>query len=152
MIKLICILAISYISLSDACSCAFMVGWERQAVCNSAFSGLIKVEGPQYNCGSFKICYPITVIQQYLGAPATPTVLETASDGAMCGVGLSAGHSYFVATNPIDENKIGVYLCSLYRDWTDLTCCEMIEEAKKYRCDGTPILGPIELEPVIQNE
>lgn len=145
MIKLILVLVISYISLSNACSCFLPVGWQKQAYCNSEFAGTIKVLSSEYNCDTYKLCYDIQVVQQYKGITATPTVLETATDSAACGVYLIPGNTYFVVTNPIDENKIGVYLCSLFEDWTQLSCCERIEKAKTYRCDG---VGPIVIEPI----
>lgn len=147
--RLILVLVISYISLSDACSCAIRPGWEKETYCNAGFAGTIKVLGPSYNCGQMKICHSIAVVQQFRGSPVSPTILETASQSAACGVYLTPGNTYFVATSPLSANKIGVYMCGLYQDWTALTCCQMIENAKKYDCskkDPTTI----EIDPIFE--
>lgn len=146
MIKVILVLVISYISLSDACSCYLPDGWEQQAYFNSEFAGTIKVLGPAYNCGQMKICHWIQVVQQFRGSTISPMVLETASQSAACGVYLTPGNTYFVATNPVNANRIGAYLCGLVQDWTSLTCCEMIQRAKQITSNN--IKTPIEAVPI----
>lgn len=146
MIKIIVLLVVSYISCSDACSCFLPLGWQQQAYCNAGFAGVVKVVGPSYICGQTKICYTIALVQQFRGSSISPTILETANQSAACGVTLTVGHSYFVATNPINSARIGVYLCGLYQDWTGLTCCEMIKKAKEYDCNK--IQTPIEVIPI----
>lgn len=145
MFKLIFVFVISYISLSDACSCLFQEGWEQQAYWNSEFAGVIEVRGPSYSCGEWKICHSIAVVQQFRGDAISPIEVETASDSAMCGVYLTEGSRYFVATNPLSASQIGLYLCGLVQDWSSYTCCDMITEAKKY---GSGIQIPIEETPV----
>lgn len=140
------IITISYISLSDACSCAFFKGWELKTYCASSFAGTFEVLGPSYYCGQNQICYPIAVVQQFRGPNVWPTTAKTSDSSAACGVGLTVGNTYFVATNPADANTIGVYMCGLLQDWTLKTCCEMIAEAKKYNCRN--INPPILVDPV----
>lgn len=152
MIKLIVVLVISYISLSDACSCFLPQGWEQQAYCNSQFAGTIKVLGPSYNCGQMNICHSIAVVQQFRGSTISPTVLETASQSAACGVYLTPGNTYFVATNPLNANRIAVYLCGLYQDWTSLTCCDMIKKAKSYDCNNIHIPIETPVDPIFSIE
>lgn len=149
MFKLILVLVACYISYTDACSCWAPEGWQFNSYYNSDFAGTFKVLGPVYNCGEMKHCYSIAVVQQFRGTPAPAiSVLETNNQSAACGVSLAPGHTYFVATNPLNANRIGVYLCGLLVDWTDMTCCDMIAEAKKYASWNGPT--PIEIDPVVQ--
>ncbi|XP_037029323.1 metalloproteinase inhibitor 2-like [Bradysia coprophila] len=129
---LILLFAISYISFSDACSCAGIPGLE--SYCEATFGGTFKVVGPSYYCGEMEICYPIEIVQQFRGAPVSATVLKTNDNSAACGVYLEEGNTYFIATNPVDEETFHVYSCGLLQNWTSMTCCEMIAEAKKLNC------------------
>lgn len=135
---LIVISVIACISFSDACSCMMEEGWEWKSYCESQFGGIIKVTGPSYTCGTMKSCYPIVVVQQLRGPSISPTVLETNNQSAACGITLQPDHIYFIATNPINANRITGYLCGLVQDWTSKTCCEMIALAKQYDCSSPP--------------
>lgn len=130
MIKLILVFIIACISLSNACSCIPIV--KNKAYCSSAFAGTIKVLNSGSSCGTLKRCYSITVVQQFRGAAITPTILETASQSAACGVTLVQGHTYFVATNPINSSKLGLNLCQLKEDWTSLSICEFFLKTLDY--------------------
>lgn len=121
MIKLIFIFVICCLSLSDACSCWLPEGWQSKAYCESEFSGTIKVLTTAFNCGQMQHCYVITVVSQFRGAAITPFILQTASQSAACGVTLTQGNTYFVATNSINANIIGLNLCQLYENWTGLS-------------------------------
>lgn len=130
MIKSILVLVLFCITFSNACSCVPIV--KGQAYCKSAFSGTIKVLNSGTNCGTMKRCYSITVVQQFRGTQITPTVLETNSQSAACGVTLAQGHTYFVATNPINSNRLGLNLCQLREDWTGLSICERLLKTLEY--------------------
>lgn len=105
---------------------------KKDAYCNSGFAGLIKVTNSGTNCGTMKICYSIVLVHQFRGNPITPTVLETNSQSAACGVNLTQGHTYFVATNAISSNKIGLSLCQFKEDWTCLSACEFLIKTLEY--------------------
>lgn len=130
MIKLFLVFVVSCISSSDACSCIPIV--KSQAYCNSAFSGTIKVLNSGNSCGTMKTCYSIAVIQQFRGTPIAPTELETANQSAACGVMLTQGYTYFVATNSINANKLGLNLCQFKEDWTCLSPCERLLKILEY--------------------
>lgn len=127
MIKLILVLVICYISLLNACTCVFRPeGWKKDAYCEAQFAGIIHVTSTFSNCQTSHHCYGIVVIEQLRGPSITPTptILQTASESAACGVTLTPGHTYFVATNPIDPIRIGLSFCQFYEDWTLLSPCE----------------------------
>lgn len=139
MYKLILVFVLYCINLSDACSCIQIV--KKDAYCNSGFSGLIKVTNSGTNCGTMKICYSIVLVHQFRGNPITPAVLETNNQSAACGVNLTQGHTYFVSTNAISSNKIGLNLCQFKEDWTGLSACEFLLKTLEYiriSCLATP--------------
>lgn len=143
MMKLILVFVILCISFSDACSCMPIIPSE--AYCNSAFSGTIKVLNYESSsCGTMSTCYTITVIEQFHGDLITPTVLETGT--TTCAVELTEGHTYFVAANVINANKIGLNLCQLKEDWTSLPNLEYLVKTWKYgiiRCFPNDISSEI---------
>lgn len=132
MIKLILVLVIAYISLSHACECFHPPGWQKDEYCNTVFAAKIKILSEGYNCNEIYKCYDILTVQQYKGPPITNTVLETSDTFETCGLSFAQGHTYFVAANPKDEITMGLGLCSLYDDWTGLSCCEMIQRANLF--------------------
>lgn len=162
MIKLIFVFVISYISLSDACSCyrPDPASWPRDTYCKSTFAGTIRVLAPSFTCGSMQRCYPITVVNQIRGTPISPIIVRTPEQSATCGVFLTPGNTYFVAINTDPNNPyiIGLYLCDLFENWSAFTPIEVNTKLQAYRqmlCRRvTPIgpIGPIEtiqpIEPV----
>lgn len=117
MIKLLLVFIItSWISSSDACDCMPIV--KIDAYCKSTFVGTIKVLNSGLRCQSTNICYSIGVVQRLSGISISPTVLQTSDNSASCGVTLIEGNTYFVATNPIDLNTLGLNSCQLNEDWS----------------------------------
>lgn len=126
MIKLLLVILVSRLSLSDACSCLPIV--LKEAYCNSQFAGIIKVLDSGSSCvdglGDGDVtdtCYPIRVVQRFRGAETKATVLRTAENSAACGVWLMKGHTYFVGASTIDYKTLGLSLCQLNNDLTELT-------------------------------
>lgn len=136
MIKIIFVLIFCCISLSDACSCVPLV--IKDAYCNSKFAGTIKVLDSGSTCElpedeeQPQTCYKIVVVKQYRGNVIKPHTLRTADNSAACGVWLEAGHTYFVATNPIDRKTLNLNLCQLKQDWTGLSAAQIKEKAENY--------------------
>lgn len=144
MMKLLLILTVSCISLSDACSCFPSTIPER--FCASQFAGIITVLTSDFGCGINR-CYGISVVQQIRGTPITPDLLQTAINSAVCGVWLIPGHKYFVAARTVDSNTLELSLCQLSEDWTLLSPLEIetrINEFSGIECND---VSHIKLEP-----
>lgn len=154
MIKLILILVISYISLSDACSCYLPTGWQDEFYCRYNFAGTFKVVSPQYNCGNSEeelICYSIVVLDQMRGPPVTVTYAQTHIQSSMCGTTLTVGHTYFVSSGVGESNNIGVGLCMLLEDWTELSCADLNEKKRHYEqlsCGDEPTVPTTPTVPI----
>lgn len=137
--KLILFLVISFIGSSVACQCYCPEGWQREAYCNSKFVGIIKVQNSTKECEKFELCHSIIVVEQLRGHKTTPTVLKTMSSFAACGVMITEGEMYFVATDPIDGDVIGLNSCQLYENWNDLSDVEFVKRKNEvellYKCD-----------------
>lgn len=136
MIKFIFVLVISYISLSNACSCYLPTGWQDEFYCRYNFAGTFKVLSSQYDCSDIyenKYCYNIVVLDQMRGPSAIVTHAQTATEPNLCGTTLIQGHTYFVSTGVGDSQNIGVGLCMLLEDWTDLSCAEIQKKKKHYK-------------------
>lgn len=146
MFKLLLVVILSYISLSDACSCIPLV--KKDAYCRSKFAGVIKVLSST-SCGTMQTCYSIQIYQQIRGATSTATVLKTNNSSAACGVTLIPGNYYFVATDPYDANTLTLSLCQLNENWTNITFQQYvtnIDTYRSYRC--YTVVGPIEQAPI----
>lgn len=130
----------SSITLSDACVCDKDDEWQKVEYCDSQFIGTIRVLSPVSSCGKYKICYPITVIEQLRGDPVTPTIVRTNGPGHItCDVDITEGDTFFVASNVTDSNTIDIFICRLYENWTklsDLEIKEKIQEYKQISCDA----------------
>lgn len=132
MIKtLLLLVTVSCISLSDACSCIPLV--KKDAYCNSAFAGTIKVLSSGISCESSEKCYSISVVQQFRGTPITSHVLQTHNSSAACGVTLIQGYTYFVAATPIDSNTLRLGSCQLNENWTEFSGAQLANEIQEYR-------------------
>lgn len=123
MIKLLVILIVSSISLSDACSCGQID--KNVAYCSSTFVGIIQVLIAGQRCGSGNACYVIKVVNQIRGDKVSAILLRTADNFDSCGVTLVEGNTYFVATDPVAAFYIGLYLCQFYENWTGLSASEI---------------------------
>lgn len=130
MIKLLLVF-VTCISLSGACSCLRIV--KKDAWCNSAFAGTIKVLSTGSSCGSMNICHKIAVVQQLRGTTISPTNLRTANNSAACGVALTQGNTYFVTTSPINSNTLGLNLCQLTANWTGLSSIQRFDKIQEFR-------------------
>lgn len=155
MLKLLFVLiVVPCISLSDACDCMPVV--KKDAYCKSKYVGSIKVLNSGSSCDSAKICHSIGVVQRFRGAAITPTALLTADNSAACGVNLIKGHTYFVATNPIDSDTLGLNSCQLLEDWTGFTLFQLLMKKREYRgiecSEMDDIDHPIEVNHAIRTE
>lgn len=133
MIKLLCVLVLSGISLSDACQC---INIDKEvAYCESKFAGFIKIQSAGYDCEEIKKCYKIAVIEQIKGAKIapTPTILRTNRDSAACGVRFDKDDKYFVTTNTIDSNALTLNSCQLREKWTSKSPSEIERNIQGYR-------------------
>lgn len=150
MMKLILVFVLTYISYSDACSCLPIV--KSNAYCNSQFAGVIRVTSAGAYCpdGSMQTCYDITTFHQLHGTTISPTKLRTNNNPAACGVTLVQGNIYFVATNSIDPDTLGLYLCQLTENWTAITLAQYFTKIDEYRAIRCPIkvVEPIKFEPL----
>lgn len=149
MIKLLLVFIVTCISLSDACSCARIV--KKDAWCISPFAGTIKVLSTGSSCGSMNICYKIAVVQQLRGTTISPTNLRTANNSAACGVTLTQGNTYFVTTNPINLNTLGLNLCQLTEDWTGLSSIQRFNKIQEYRRIRCFEIDPVKVDPGLTN-
>ncbi len=115
MLKLILVVIVSYIGLSDACRCLQMSNAEKY--CDSEFAGVITIATGVYDCGLYNSkCYGITNVQQIRGNPIDPLVVQTGSSSAECGSTLIPGNTYFVAGYAIDSTALGLNTCQLVED------------------------------------
>lgn len=146
MIKLVLVLAtvfiILFISLTDACSCIPRNdGWKNEKYCGSEFVGIIRILSPASPCGDYEICHSITVVEQLRGDPITPTIAKTPSSSAACGVAITEGETFFLATNPSDSNTIGIFSCGLHENLTELSDSTIKLKGQEYQqisCDDIP--------------
>lgn len=130
MFKLLLVLIVSGISVSNACSCTPID--KNDAYCNSTFVGTIWVYKAGQPCGPGNACYVIKVVNQIRGLPITPIILRTADNSANCAVTLIENHTYFVATYPVAAFYIALYQCQLYEDWTELSDTERQAKINEY--------------------
>lgn len=132
MIKLLLVFIItSWISSSDACDCMPIV--KKDAFCKSTFAGIIKVLNSGSSCQSKKICYSIGVVQRLSGKSISPTVLRTSDNSASCGVTLIKGNTYFVATDAIDFNTLGLNSCQHKENWSKISASQRSVRIQEYR-------------------
>lgn len=150
MIKLVSVIVIiACVSFSDACSC--MPRTNQQKYCDSEFAGLIYVldSGTVSGTGGMQRTYNIWVISQIKGAAISPSQLITNTSSAACGVTLTAGKVYFVATS--SSSPLSLYICQLYEDWSSVPLDQVAQQLQAYRrtrcfavADPIPIGQPIE--------
>lgn len=137
MYQLILVIFIAYIGLSNACSCSLQPGWQDEFYCRSTWGGTFKVISPEYDCSTADeslICYSIIDLDQMRGVPTYLTYAITRRDSSMCGTRLAVGHTYFIGGYAdYNEHSIGVGLCMLLEDWTNLSCKEIEEKKRHYR-------------------
>lgn len=151
MIKLILVLIVTFISVSDACSCIQRTN--QQKYCDSQFAGLIYVLDSgvvtPVVTGTLRM-YGIIVIQQIRGTPIiNPTQLQTSLSTASCGATLIAGHIYFVAGS---SSPLSLNFCQLYEDVTFLTPCVIAQKLQGYQRTSCFTIGipelPVEKAPI----
>lgn len=130
MMKLIVVIIVTCISLSDACSC--LPRTNKEKYCSSDFAGVIIVQTSALNCGS-NICFGISVLDQVRGTAISPYLLLTATNSAACGVSLILGRKYFVGTSVVNSAVLGLYSCQLYEDWTGLSPSVVTQKTQDYR-------------------
>lgn len=155
MIKLIMVLIVSCISLSDACR--FIRKPDEQIYCESGFAGIITVASTGYPCGLYNnnLCYGINNVEQINGPSITPLILQTGLDSAGCGVTLDVGSKYFIASGVINTSVVSLYTYGLYEDWTALSPTDVATATLAYQATvcpvviTTPIKTPIKTLPTI---
>lgn len=142
MIKLILVLIVSCISLSDACR--FIRRTNEQIYCDSGFAGTITVATNGFPCGpyNYNLCYGINNVQQINGASITPYIIQTAPDTAGCGVTLITGNTYFIASNVVNAYVVGLYTYELFEDWTGLSPLDVATATQAYQSTICPALTP----------
>lgn len=136
MIKLILVLATVFIiNSTEACSCISDDGWEKRAYCDSQFVGTIRVLSAVKPCGEYEVCHSTTIVEQIRGDPITPKIVKTNScpGCGSCGVAITEGDIFFVASNPIDSHIIGIYSCGIDKNWTGLSDSKIKEKIQEYK-------------------
>ncbi|KAG4066279.1 hypothetical protein HA402_000503 [Bradysia odoriphaga] len=146
--KLILVLIVFCISISDACR--FIRRPDEQIYCESEFAGIVTVATIGFPCGPYNVnrCYGINNVQQINGADITPIVLRTGLDSAGCGVELTEGNTYFIASNVVNPYVVGLYTNELYEDWTGLSPSDMELAALAYQATICPAVLPIKVSPI----
>ncbi|KAG4069539.1 hypothetical protein HA402_006905 [Bradysia odoriphaga] len=110
--------------------------------CQSEFAGLIYVLNSGTVSGTQRT-YNIQVISQIKGATINPTQLRTNSDyAAACGVLLTAGDVYFVATG--SSSPLSLNSCQLYQNWSSLPLAQVAQQLQTYRKNRCYTVQPIE--------
>lgn len=159
MLKLILVLIVFCIVISDACK--FVEQPKEVRYCKAKFAGIITVATNGYPCelNHLKRCYGINCVQQTKGTlppSIAPVVLETALDSAGCGVELTPGNTYFIASDLIDSHVVSLYTSQLNEDWTELSPSERKTKVQDYQATNCtagstrdsiktlPATGPLE--------
>lgn len=142
MLKLTLVLLVFCVSISDACR--FLPKTKEEKYCGSEFAGIATVATNGYPCGpySFNRCYGIKDFQQIKGVSITPIVLQTGLDSAGCGVKLTQGNTYFIASNVVNPYVVGLYTFHLYDDWSLLSSSVMTTKAQEYQAIVCPAVSP----------
>lgn len=137
MNKLLVLLLFSFycFGTSDACDC-MPISSPDKYYCESEFAGTIKVlSSARKDDDEMYVRYFIRVEQQIRGAVIRTVDLRTAENSAMCGVTLTPGNTYFVATKRIEPNSktLGLHSCQLYEDWTKYSPFKRWTKLQDYR-------------------
>ncbi len=133
MIKLFVLLIVTYISFSDACSCIYQT--PQKQYCDSAYAAVIYTINSGSVSGTTRT-YGISVLLQFKGVPINPTQLQTSFSSASCGITLTPGNAYIVATassSPLSANS-----CGFVEPVGTLTVNELIAKIQAYKTSSCP--------------
>lgn len=128
MIKLFVILIVTCISLSDACSCIDRT--DQKKYCDSQYAAVIYVTNSGSVSGTTRT-YGINVFHQFKGTAINPIQLQTSFSSASCGVTLTAGKAYIVATT--SSSALQLSSCDLLEEVGLLTLDALILKIQGYQ-------------------
>lgn len=128
MIKLFVVFIVTCISLSDACSCIYSSNQKK--FCDSQFAAVIYVTNSGSVSGPTRT-YEINVFYQFKGTEIDPDQLKTSVSSASCGVTLTAGKKYIVAT--ASNSPLQLSSCDLLEEVGSLTLDALFQKIQAYQ-------------------
>ena len=118
-----CVIIFILATLADigqCCKCLVRTPSENDKLfCSSQFAAIVRIQAKSNLCPDENTCYPIR-IQNLIRGDKHPTILETPSSSAACGLTNLFPGVYLIVSNIVHPLSVRMISCDLYVNITDI--------------------------------